>query len=223
MKLKVIIVSILLLISNLYAHDVCKEVFTHIYDHGVWGRNAEGEAFSGGGSFFHTTVEYRNFLISFLKNKNIKTVVDIGCGDWEFSRFISWNDMHIQYIGYDIVESVIEKDIVRYGSPTIRFVVGNFLEIDLPPADLLLCKHVLQHLSNADIMKLIPQFKKYKYCLITNETDRKSLSSNNPDIEVGDCRALDLTKPPFNVNGKKVLTYIPKNEFGVHQVLLIEN
>jgi len=199
--------------------DEHERVFTWIYDTAVWGKNDQGEGFSGGGSRLANTGEYIAYLEKFMKDHNIKSVVDVGCGDWEFSRYIDWSG--INYIGYDVVAHVIEKNRKSFGSSSIQFIHGNFLYVDLPEADLLLCKHVLQHLSNADIINFLKQLKKFKYCLITNEVNPETLSSLNPDIEIGGGRKVDLSKPPFNIFGEKVLSY--RLGRPVHQVFLIDN
>jgi len=220
-------VNILLILSSIFVGSCLstydhEKIFTGIYTHAVWGRNKDGVGFSGLGSEYEETVEYRSFLQQFLKEKNIKSVVDIGCGDWEFSQYIDWSGIH--YIGYDIVEWVIQKNIQQFVRPGISFIYANFLNIELPEADLLLCKHVLQHLSNEDIFKLIPQLRKYKYCLITNETDPRILTSLNYDNQPDHrARRLDLTRSPFNLSGIKVLNYRTKKWSGMHQVVLIEN
>ena len=92
--------------SNNYSHIIA---FSHIYEHAIWGKNKEGVASSGGGSTLERTQEYRKLLQIFLHEKNIKTVVDAGCGDWEFSAHIDWTG--IEYKGYDAVQSVIQKNI----------------------------------------------------------------------------------------------------------------
>ena len=202
------------------ARDNHECIFTHIYQKAIWGKNTDGKGSSGGGSLERATVQYRDFLQHFLKEKKIKTVVDAGCGDWQFSRLVDWSG--IEYIGYDIVGSVIENNIKKYGSSALIFIHGNFLSIDLPSADLLLCKHVLQHLTNADIISFLPQLKKYKYCLITNQVNPRTLSGSNKDIRAGGGRKLDLTKSPFYLDGQKALNYDIKG-LGTHQILLVDN
>ena len=210
---------------SLFSSDVHEEAFTRIYDHATWGRNSEGRGYSGGGSLVSNAQPYMDFVEDFIKQHNIKTVVDVGCGDWEFSRHMDWNG--VTYTGYDVVKSVIERDIQRFGSPTVRFVHANFLKEDLPQADLLLCKDVLQHLSNNDILLFIPQLTKYRFCLITNETTPGSFTGDNADIRPGGGRKLDLSKPPFFLNGRKVLNYSYSNSHGgrradFKQIFLIE-
>lgn len=202
--------------QNLDKHE---KVFTEIYDKAIWGRNDQGVGFSGEGSLLLNTREYISFLEKFIKEYGITSVVDAGCGDWEFSRYVDWTG--INYSGYDIVTQVIEKNKILFSSPTINFARANITTVDFPKADLLLCKEVLQHLPNEDILKFLQQIEKFKYCLITNEVDPKTLSSKNSDILIGRVHRVDLSCPPFNIEGKKVLNYTIGR--GVHQVFLIDN
>ena len=88
---------------------------------------------------------YCAFLQDFLKEKQIHHVVDVGCGDWGFSKSIDWNG--IQYEGYDIYKELIEKHQAEFSKDNIRFIHGNAIQMELPKADLLICKDVLQHLT----------------------------------------------------------------------------
>jgi len=183
-----------------------REVFDDIYRSGKWGTNGGSAGTSGFGSMLSTTLVYRTFLQQFMKDAQIHSVVDAGCGDWEFSQAIDWTG--IDYKGYDIVGSVVDKDTKQFGKPTIQFFKGDIIEDDLPPADLLISKDVLQHLPNADVLKfLTKQVPKYKHVLLVNGTGNHSLSARNVDIKLGEYRTLDLANPPFNQHGLKVLTY----------------
>src|SRR5271170_437160 len=77
-------------------------VFETIYDKRVWGGG------SGIGSSPRMAGSYMNFLQAFLNNNAIRSVVDIGCGDWQFSQFINWGER--TYLGIDVVASVIETN-----------------------------------------------------------------------------------------------------------------
>lgn len=209
----------ILLVSTLTYSALTEQIFTNIYTNKIWGTNSEGNGWSGIGSSYEATIQYREFIESFLKEHAIKTVVDLGCGDWEFSRYINWFDAC--YLGIDIVDSVIERNKQKYQTDTINFIHANALAYDLPAADLLICKEVLQHLSNEAILALCQQFKKFKYCLITNGVDYTTLSSDNCDIACGDYRPLDITMPPFNIPGSKILTFYSAGF--VKQTILISN
>jgi SAM-dependent methyltransferase len=197
-----------------------KKAFEGIYRDSTWGTNDKGVGNSGTGSTVDATYLYRDYLQHFLKEHNIKSVVDAGCGDWEFSQKIDWSG--IDYKGFDIVAKVVEGDKAKFAKPNIQFFVGNIVEDNLPKADLLVSKHVLQHLPNADVKKFLDkQLKKYKHVILTNGVDAITLTGDNRDIKPGDYRLLDLGAAPFNVKGWKDLTYWANGH--MHQVLHIDN
>ena len=81
-----------------------KKVFTEMYDKEIWGIGRG----SGLGSSSKYCRLYIAFLEKFLKENNIKKVLDFGCGDWQFSQHINWGN--INYVGLDIVDLVIKKN-----------------------------------------------------------------------------------------------------------------
>jgi SAM-dependent methyltransferase len=172
-----------------------KEIFTHIYDKNIWGG-------SGGGSDPENTVEYRALLQKFLKERNIQSVVDYGCGDWAFSRLIDWTG--IDYRGIDIVESVIRRNDKKYSKSNIRF----FTYMHPCHADLLIVKDVLQHWSNDSIRDFFDDIEyrhDFKYILITNTASQEY---DNQDIEAGDCRGLCARFEPLSKYNPEVLATI---------------
>jgi SAM-dependent methyltransferase len=201
MKTKYFIPVLLIICAALKAEVSTEQVFTHIYREGVWGK----EGFSGGGSMIENARRYVAFLQDFLKKKEVRSVVDLGCGDWGISQYIDWSG--IDYIGIDVVEYILERNRIQYARPGIAFLHSDGIDEDLPQADLLISKDVLQHLPNAAISRLLPKLTKFKHCLITNEVHPLTLSSKNLDVAIGETRSLDLTAPPFNLQGEKVLTY----------------
>jgi SAM-dependent methyltransferase len=182
-----------------------QEVFDDIYREGKWGRTRQDAGSSGYGSSVAATFLYRTFLAQFMKETAVKTVVDAGCGDWEFSRAIDWAG--IDYKGFDIVESVVEADKKKYARPNVQFFVANMIDDELPPADLLIVKNVLQHLPTADVEKFLKQLPKYKHVLLIDGVNSATLSGKNEDIPAGKYRDLDFARPPFNLRVAKLLTY----------------
>ena len=197
-----------------------QEAFDKVYRESVWGQNDAGAGHSGTGSTLSATKEYRAFVQKFLADHQIKSVVDAGCGDWEFSQAIDWTG--IDYKGYDIVESVIASNKSRYGKPNIQFFVANVVDEALPPADLLISKHVLQHLPDAHVKRFLDtQLPRYKHALITNGVHANSKTANHAaDIEIGGYRPLDIRQPPFNVSGKRALMYFDDHHY--HLVVHVE-
>jgi len=182
-----------------------EQAFTDIYKNARWGTNGGDAGVSGFGSTARASHVYHAFLQQFMKDLGIHSVVDAGCGDWESTQTVDWTG--IDYKGYDIVDSVIEKDRSRFAKPNIQFFQGNIVDAELPEADLLICKQVLQHLPNGDIEKFLGKLGRYKHVLLTDAVNPSTLSAKNRDIEPGQFRELDLTRAPFNVAATKVLTY----------------
>lgn len=161
---------------------------------------------SGWGSNPTATLPYRQFLEKFIHLNNIKSVVDIGCGDWSFSKYIDFTPAN--YIGFDVVRSVVERNNSLFSSQRIKFEVMPATYDDIPDADLLIMKDVLQHLPNDDIFNFQKRlFPRYRRCLITNSFDKVG-SYRNTDLPYhGAFRCLDLNDEPFNFGGSYVSEY----------------
>ena len=174
--------------------------FELIYLTNYWGTNEEGEGTSGNGSTKEVTREYRRFLEELIREEKITSVVDGGCGDWEFSQFIDWGGA--DYLGIDISHVAINRAEERYAGPKVRFEQGSVID-ELPSADLLIVKDVLMHLPIEDIHTFITNNlrpERYKVVLLThNRSDTPS--KNNGDIPHGLYRRIDLRKNPFNLQG----------------------
>ena len=115
-----------------------KAAFTQIYARNIWGSG------SGDGSLPKHTKGYRRFLERFIRDKQIKSVVDYGCGDWQFSRLINWDG--VRYLGLDIVDSLIEHNLKTYRKDNITFEVLGGTPAQLPDAELIILKDVLSAL-----------------------------------------------------------------------------
>jgi SAM-dependent methyltransferase len=162
--------------------------FSKIYAENVWGKG------SGIGSEPAQTVEYVRMLQAFLAEHRIQSVVDFGCGDWQFSRLIDWRG--IRYHGFDIVPSVVAANQQAFAAENISFHLAA-PGARLPAADLVLCKDVLQHLPVGEVRRHLAMFKQlYKHILITNDIFPEH--NLNCDIEPGQCRPLRLDLPPFD-------------------------
>jgi glycosyltransferase involved in cell wall biosynthesis/SAM-dependent methyltransferase len=171
--------------------------FSSIYAEQTWGRG------SGVGSAPNKTVEYRAFLQNFMAQNDIRSVVDFGCGDWQFSRYIDWSG--IGYVGIDIAASVVERNQSEFGAANIRFETFRSLD-SLPAADLLVCKDVLQHLPNGLVKAYLAAFRRtYKFALITNDEEPAHLQ--NAEIEIAGWRTLKLDRAPFNEQGAAVFSW----------------
>ena len=180
--------------------NAIREAFRRHYetDDSHWGGH------SGGGSLPYWNIEYRAFLERFIHLNHIRSIVDIGCGDWQFSRFLNFEG--IEYRGLDVVASVVDRNRARFGSPNVTFeLMPGDLSL-LPSADLVIMKDVLQHLPDNNIMEFKDVLDRYPRALVSNSY-RKLNTPTNVDIAPGDFRCLDLTKPPYNFSGNYVLEF----------------
>jgi SAM-dependent methyltransferase len=174
-----------------------RSAFTSIYNERHWG---EG---SGIGSAPENVMPYLQFLQDFLINNHVSSVVDIGCGDWQFSRLVEWGGT--TYSGFDVVESVVARNTSTFGKPGVSFhLLGGMSE--LPSADLVLVKDVLQHLPLRDVQDYLGHCRRhYKFALITNDIYPDQWT--NVEIGHGAGRALRLDLPPFNLPAPVVLRW----------------
>jgi SAM-dependent methyltransferase len=173
-------------------------IFEHIYRNDLW------HGGSGPGSLPSVNRPYVRLLQSFLRSNHIETVVDLGCGDWQFSRRINWGKA--RYLGLDVVPHVLESNRRRFGRAAVEFTVSPEDPQDIPGADLLIIKDVFQHLSNEKVLAYVKVFPRFKYALVTNCV-QKSRHLMNADILDGGFRPVDLRLPPFALPMASVLQF----------------
>jgi SAM-dependent methyltransferase len=171
------------------------EAFTLAYKTGQWHHG------SGSGSSPANTREYRRFLTAYMRERQIKSVIDVGCGDWQFSRLINWTG--IDYLGVDVVPAVIGHNWARYARPQVRFECGDVLNgYQLPDADLVLVKDLFQHWPDTAIHELEPRLRGRRALLTYDQN-----AGTHTDIEPGGYRPLDLQMLPFGWPVREVLRY----------------
>ena len=149
--------------------------FTNVYENKIWGNNNESgyAGSSGGGSDVDVNKDtYIHFLKRFIMEKDIKTIVDLGCGDFRCGPLI-FNDLDVLYTGYDTYKKVVEFNAEKHSMPKYSFKhLDLFAEKeDIEYADLCILKDVLQHWKTEEIynfMDYMISSKKFKYILITN-------------------------------------------------------
>ena len=182
-----------------------ESIFDFIYARGVWGGG------SGCGSDLSRTVLYVGYVQALMDIHNVRTVLDLGCGDWRFSRYINFSGR--DYSGYDVVPSVVAANRSAFGASNIRFEQADLSAGPaFPPCDLILCKDVLQHLSNAHVSTILAKCRTARLALITND-----YHPENSDCRDGETRPLDVTGPPFGFPARPVL------RFGAKVSVLCEN
>ncbi len=85
-----------------------QSVFPRIYKTNMWGNR---ETLSGDGSTLVRIAVTRECLNRWIKEKGVRTVLDVPCGDtnWQGSTIASIADGIVTYYGYDIAPEAIER------------------------------------------------------------------------------------------------------------------
>lgn len=169
-----------------------KEEFTRIYREGQWGLK------SGIGSTLENSVDYVLAVRAFMVRHHIRSIVDCGCGYLQLTKHFDLSG--IKYTGIDVVEQVINE--VKEEFPRYTLFCGDFMDMDLPEADLLICKDVLQHLPNSIVATFLRKTTHYKYRLITNDIGNNIF--RDPYVTRDQYCGLNIREHPFHVKGDEL-------------------
>jgi SAM-dependent methyltransferase len=164
---------------------------------------------SGFGSRVSSTVTYRCIIESFVRLNDVHSVLDLGCGDWQFSKLIPWDNYGISYLGLDVSHVIIERNIANFGTERCQFqVIREPSEIlGLGRFDLVICKDVLIHVPNSIANEYLDVFVAVgRHALVT--VDAFPSYRINEDITFGDYRAMDIRKPPFSRSSTIIAEYV---------------
>jgi hypothetical protein len=167
--------------------DEAATAFTEIYSSDYW-RLTKIPAEPDRHQRFATLIE------NAIRAYKVESVVEFGCGFWNYGKLVDWSGL--TYDGFDVVPGLSDLNADACDAPNIRFHQLT-KEADLPRADLLICKDVLQHLPSDDVLHYLAIFKAlFPYMLIVN--DIMPDDNVNGPIAHGGYRALRLDLPPFN-------------------------
>jgi hypothetical protein len=166
-----------------------EETFTDIYRRNRWG---DSESRSGAGSNREQSAAVRAALPLLLPELGCRRLLDIPCGDFYWMNLV---ELEAEYVGGDIVPELMERNQRRFGGQRRRFLQLDIVHDSLPPADVLLCRDCLVHLSHDQVKHAVRNLKRSEitYLLTTTFVHREF----NEDIRTGEWRPLNLQRPPF--------------------------
>ncbi|HKR08715.1 MAG TPA: class I SAM-dependent methyltransferase [Gemmatimonadaceae bacterium] len=181
-----------------------QEKFERIYHTNLW---SDPETRSGTGSSLDSTRVLREKLPNALRQLGTHVLLDIPCGDFTWMERVDLDG--IEYIGGDIVRSIIEANQQERAAKGRRFVELDLTRDALPDADVLLCRDCLVHLSYANISRVFENVSRsnIRHILMTSFPGR----GDNRNVEDGDWRPLDFEAPPFSLP-KPILTIVEECE-----------
>lgn len=189
---------------KVFAQSTAKDVFTMIYQEELW---KGSESVSGYGSGIKYTENLQETIVEIVNNFTIVSILDLACGDFNWMRYVV-DKIPSSYLGVDIVDSLIEKNKSKYQNDKVKFTTLDIVNEEIPSADLVICRDVLFHLPNEDILRVINKIvdSPSTYLLITNHIAVGNDSFENIDISTGDFRRIDLFEPPFNLPKSFILS-----------------
>lgn len=171
-----------------------------------WGDHSRG---SGPGSEPDYTAGYREFLATFLRENNIRSVLDLGCGNWRSTQLIDWTG--IDYLGVDFIHKIIARNRRLHGAANIKFAQGDVRAFDIPTVDLVIAKDVLQHWPTAEVVSFLSRLRESsaKMALLVNCANDDG-HPRNRDIALGLFRPIHLNDPPFSSQLEEVYAFHSK-------------
>ena len=170
--------------------------FSLIYRTSYWLGNPNQGSVSGSGSSMDATENIRRELVTFIKNNNISSMLDIPCGDF---FWLSQVEMTLKkYIGADIVEQIVSDNNMKHSSSNREFVKLDLIKDILPQCDLVMVRDCLVHLTNEQIMLALKNIhlSGSSYLVTSHYLD---CEVNKPSLECDLWRAINLNYPPFNL------------------------
>ena len=188
------------LLSDKFKRDT---VFYYIYKSNHWRdykRPLENESVSGLGSDYEITKKLISELDFFINKNNIKSILDIACGDFNWAKHLLENNKNLEYLGLDIVNDIIKSNKKLYSSKKVNFICSDVLIEDIPQNyDLIILRDFFIHIKNNDIDIMINKIKssRCKYFAINNFPNLEK----NTDVKgYGHHRFVNIEIEPYKLN-----------------------
>jgi len=169
--------------------------FALIYKMGYWKGVGDG-SLSGAGSDSDSTYHIRRLLPVFLQEYNIKSILDVPCGDFYWMKDINLDSVY--YYGGDIVPEIAHNNSIKYGDNNRVFDVVDIVNDQLMVVDLVFSRDCFVHLTDKQIKKAIANIieSNSKYLMTTSFPTQ---TANHDSTEKDRWRPINLQIPPFNL------------------------
>ena len=190
-----------------------QQAFDEVYKRGFW---KQGVATSGKGSEGALADKYVDLVTRYASRHGLRTVVDGGCGDFSVGhKLVSAFE---SYIALDISPIIIARNQKQFAhlGRQVSFRVANMTEGSFPDTDLVLIREVLQHLTNAQIEKILDNLRNsvWRRALITeyvhdpngNQTPNLDLPSHSIRTRTFMHSGVFIDKPPFDCKATRLAT-----------------
>ena len=145
----------------------------------------------GRGSMIANTADVRELLPRLVKELGVSKMLDAACGD---ANWISTIDLGCDYIGWDIDPDHLK--VARRKMPSGSFEQKDIRFDPIPSVDLVLLRHVLQHMTYADIFKVLGNIESAPNVLVTSHPVPENREASN-------FFPLNLGRPPLFLEARE--------------------
>lgn len=204
-----------------------KAAMEQVYEMKLWGSN-NADYYSGEGSHNPEIVNpYIKVVQSFLSSfETPVSICDLGCGDFNIGKKLV--EYSKSYIGVDIVSSLIDYNKKHFINKKLIFHTLDIAVDELPNANCVMIRQVLQHLSNNEVMSVVQKLYKYQYIILTEHIPNGKFEPNKDIISGQGIRlkkksGIDLLASPFYFKvkeEKKILSINLPNNKGLIETVL---
>ena len=202
-----------------------ERVFSDIYRRNLWGGTA-GDFYSGTGSDATVAEPYIDAVSRFITSHHAASIVDLGCGDFRVGRELVART-GARYHGLDVVPELIARNTSQFGGSGVTFSCLDVTSDPLPAGEVCLIRQVLQHLSNAQVARVLERCESYPFLIVTEHVPAvDGVRSINLDIPHGPHTRVDhgsglfLDRPPFNRSILELLCEVPVEDGRIQTMLL---
>jgi 2-polyprenyl-3-methyl-5-hydroxy-6-metoxy-1,4-benzoquinol methylase len=196
-----------------------EEAFQDIFNNRTWGTNLDNRPSSGPASWVKIAQPFSEWLFTdFLPRNSIQSIIDIGCGDWQYMRNVDLNEF--KYIGVDCVKDIVTYNSRVFGKKNIEFIQNDCLDVTgLPNGDLYIIKDVLQHWTTEHVTNFLRDCiaqRKCRFIVIVN--DYQQDSAGHDVKHIGDTRPLNAQMLPLKAFDPEIIKCYGSKQISVIHV-----
>lgn len=203
-----------------------EDTFDKIYRQGFWGHGMS----SGAGSHGHTADEFVRVIREIIDQEHIRSIADLGCGEFSIGSRLAG---HVErYAAYDVSKVILERNRGRFAHlANTTFQHLNIIEEIPEPADLVIIRQVLQHLTNTQIETALRNLEQTQsnMIIVADEIIRQDTGQDiNIDLvqqsvgtRANSGHGLYLDRPPFN-RKVRLIEDIPETDGSLSTLRVVE-
>ncbi len=157
------------------------------------------ESVSGLGSDIKVTEKLVLELSDFIKTNQIKSLLDVACGDFIWMKNLVDKNQNLKYHGLEIVKEIVDNNNKKYANSKIKFDCIDVINSKLPENyDLILVRDFFIHIKNDDIKNILEKIKlsNCKYFAVNNFP---KIMINKEVKNYGHHRPINIEIEPFNL------------------------